>query len=53
MRALHDGPRAKTRLVRELGVAPARAEVVLDSLVRDGLVTKVARSYSLSSGDSR
>jgi A/G-specific adenine glycosylase len=52
MRALHDGPRAKARLVRDLAVAPARAEVVLDSLVRDGLVTKVARSYSLSSGDS-
>jgi A/G-specific adenine glycosylase len=52
IRALHDGPRAKTRLVRELGVAPARADVVLDSLVRDGLVTKMARSYLLSSGDS-
>jgi A/G-specific adenine glycosylase len=52
IRALHDGPRAKTRLVRELGVPPARADVVLDSLVRDGLVTKMARSYSLSGGDS-
>jgi A/G-specific adenine glycosylase len=53
LRALHDGPRAKARLVRELGVAPARAEVVLDSLVHDGLVTKVARSYALSGGDAR
>jgi A/G-specific adenine glycosylase len=53
LRALNDGPRAKTRLVRELAVAPARAEIVLDSLVRDGLVTKVARSYSLSTGESR
>jgi A/G-specific adenine glycosylase len=52
LRALHEGPRAKTRLVKELDVAPARAEVVLDSLVRDGLVTKVARSYSLSGGES-
>jgi A/G-specific adenine glycosylase len=51
LRALHAGPRGKTRLVKDLGVAPARAEVVLDSLVRDGLVTKVARSYALSSGD--
>jgi A/G-specific adenine glycosylase len=52
LRALHSGSRAKTRLVRELGVSPARAEEVLDGLVRDGLVTKRARSYSLSSGDS-
>jgi A/G-specific adenine glycosylase len=53
MRALHEGPRVKTRLVRELGVEPARADSVLESLVRDGLVTKVARSYSLSGDDSR
>jgi A/G-specific adenine glycosylase len=53
LRALHEGPRAKTRLVKELGVAPARAEGVLDGLVRDGLVTKIARSYSLNGGDSR
>jgi A/G-specific adenine glycosylase len=53
LRALHDGPLIKTRLVREMAVAPGRADVVLDSLVRDGLVTKVARSYSLSNGDSR
>jgi A/G-specific adenine glycosylase len=52
MRALHEGPRAKTRLVRELDVEPARAEIVLDGLVRDGLIEKVARSYSLSSGES-
>ncbi len=51
LRALHAGPRAKTRLVRELGVSPGRAEGVLDGLVRDGLVTKLARSYSLTSGD--
>jgi A/G-specific adenine glycosylase len=51
LRALHDGPRAKSRLVRELAVAPTRAESVLDSLVRDGLITKVARSYSLSIGE--
>jgi A/G-specific adenine glycosylase len=51
LRALHEGPRAKTGLVRELAVAPARAEIVLDSLVRDGLITKSARSYSLSGGD--
>jgi A/G-specific adenine glycosylase len=53
LRALHEGPRAKTRLVNELGVTAARAEGVLDGLVRDGLVTKIARSYSLSGGDSR
>ncbi len=52
LRALHEGPRAKTRLVRELGVEPARAEDVLNGLVRDGLVSKVARSYSLSRGDA-
>jgi A/G-specific adenine glycosylase len=52
LRALHEGPRAKTRLVRELAVSPARAEVVLDSLVRDGLITKSVRSYALSSGGS-
>jgi predicted transcriptional regulator len=51
LRALHGGPRAKSRLVRELAVAPPRAESVLDSLVRDGLITKVARSYSLSIGE--
>lgn len=48
MRALHDGPRAKTRLVKDLDVAPARAQVVLDSLVHDGLIARVARSYTLS-----
>jgi A/G-specific adenine glycosylase len=53
MLALHEGPRAKTRLVRDLGVELARAEAVLESLVRDGLVTKMARSYSLSGDDSR
>lgn len=53
LRALHEGPRAKTRLVNELGVTAARAEGVLDGLVRDGLVTKIAHSYSLSGGDSR
>jgi predicted transcriptional regulator len=53
MRALHEGPRAKTRLVRDLGVESARAEVVLESLVRDGLVIKMARSYALSGDDSR
>ena len=53
MRALHEGPRAKTRLVRDLGVELARAEVVLESLVRDGLVTKMARSYALSGDDPR
>lgn len=52
LRALNDGPRAKARLVRELGVGPARAEVVLHSLVRDGLVTRVARSYMLSNGET-
>jgi A/G-specific adenine glycosylase len=53
MRALHEGPRAKTRLVRDLGVEPARADVVLESLVRDGLVIKMARSYALSGDDPR
>jgi A/G-specific adenine glycosylase len=52
LRALHDGPRAKTRLVRVLDVGPERADAVLESLVRDGLVTKVARSYALSRGDT-
>jgi A/G-specific adenine glycosylase len=52
LRALHEGPRAKSGLIRELGATPARAEEVLDGLVRDGLVTKIARSYSLSNGDS-
>jgi A/G-specific adenine glycosylase len=52
MRALHDGPRAKTRLVRDLGVERSRADVVLESLVRDGLVCKMARSYSLCGDDS-
>ena len=52
LRALHDGPRTKTHLLRELAVSAARADLVLDSLVRDGLVTKTARSYSLSTGDS-
>jgi A/G-specific adenine glycosylase len=52
LRALHGGAQSKTRLVRELDVEVARAELVLDSLERDGLVTRVARSYSLSSGDS-
>jgi A/G-specific adenine glycosylase len=51
LRALHEGPRAKARLVRELAVDPARTELVLDGLVRDGLIAKVARSYSLS-GDT-
>jgi A/G-specific adenine glycosylase len=52
LRALHDGPRGRTHLVRVLEVEPARADAVLDSLVRDGLVTKVARSYALSRGDT-
>jgi A/G-specific adenine glycosylase len=53
MRALHYGPRAKAGLVRDLGVEPVRADKVLESLVRDGLITKSARSYSLSGDDSR
>jgi hypothetical protein len=35
-----------------LDVGPERADAVLESLVRDGLVTKVARSYALSRGDT-
>jgi A/G-specific adenine glycosylase len=53
LHALREGPRAKTRLVSDLGVDKARADVVLESLVRDGLVTKVSRAYSLSGDDSR
>jgi A/G-specific adenine glycosylase len=52
LRALHEGPIAKTRLVQRLAVEPARAEIVLEGLVHDGLIEKVARSYSLSNGDS-
>jgi A/G-specific adenine glycosylase len=48
MYALREGPRATTGLVRDLGVEKARADTVLESLVRDGLITKMARSYSLS-----
>ncbi len=50
LRSLHEGPRAKARLVRDLEVGPERAEIVLESLVRDGLVAKVGRAYSLSGG---
>jgi hypothetical protein len=39
--------------VRDLGVEPVRGDKVLESLVRDGLITKSARSYSLSGDDSR
>jgi A/G-specific adenine glycosylase len=53
LRALHEGPRAKTSLVSDLGVECARADIVLESLVRDGLVTKKSRAYSLSGDDSR
>lgn len=53
LRELHEGPRATTHLVRELGGDRDRAESVLASLVRDGLITKVARGYCLSAGEPR
>jgi A/G-specific adenine glycosylase len=50
MRLLHEGPRSKTQLVSCLAIEPNRAEGVIESLVRDGLVARTGRSYSLSEG---
>jgi A/G-specific adenine glycosylase len=51
LRLLADGPRSKQQLATRLFVDTERANVVLESLVHDGLVSKLGRSYSLSEGD--
>lgn len=50
MRLLHDGPRSKKQLVSLLAIEIDRANDVIESLVRDGLVARTSRTYSLSDG---
>jgi A/G-specific adenine glycosylase len=49
LNALHDGPRTRHQLGDTLrGVEVSRGDEVLASLVRDGLITRRARAYSLA-----
>ncbi len=50
LRHLRDAPRSKQQLVSYLAIETDRANEIVDSLVRDGLVAKAGRSYSLSEG---
>ncbi len=50
LRLLRDAPRSKQHLVGHLAIETERANEILDGLVRDGLVAKSGRSYSLSEG---
>jgi A/G-specific adenine glycosylase len=51
LRALSEEPRTVRQLARILGdVAPSRRREVLESLVRDGLITREGASYCLAAG---
>ncbi|HUY16861.1 MAG TPA: hypothetical protein VMV11_04780, partial [Acidimicrobiales bacterium] len=51
LNALREGPHSRRELTKTLaGVEGVRSDEVLDGLVRDGLVTRTARTYALAGG---